>query len=342
MKKTAVSMVCICAALASSVVLTTEVNSANCSFETAALSSITAQSSISISSGMKFISVDNPTPFITGMRLRAMTGDSLATSKFVEGQVGAIRDCVIGMYVDYAQGQGALKNARFSTTGVRGLRGLTGDRGNQGPRGVAGVTGPMGVAGPVGPIGPQGVQGVQGIQGVQGSAGTNGTNGINGNDGANGFIPSFGSFYDTTTQRVTFANTPKAMTLNEITNGVNGVALSGVSVVNQSQITVTQTGVYNIQFSAQLAKTDQGNDTMDIWLRVNNVDVPWTNTEVTISSTQRLVASWNFMISMNSGQYFELMYSSADINSQILAVPAQTGPVRPGIPSVIVTIQQVQ
>lgn len=336
MKKTAASMVCICAALASSVVLTTEVNSANCSFEAATLSSVTAQSSISISSGMKFISVDNPTPFITGMRIRVMTGDSLATTKFVEGHVGAIRDCVIGMYVDYANGRGSLKNARFSITGVKGLRGPAGARGSTGMLGPMGLTGP---AGPTGPMGLTGAIGPQGVQGIQGPAGTQGISGINGTDG---FVPSFGSFYDTTTQTMTTVNTPKAMTLNETTNGVNGVTSSGVSVVNQSQITVTQTGVYNIQFSAQLAKTDGGNDTMDIWLRVNNVDVPWTNTEVTISSTQRLVASWNFMISIDSGQFFQLMYSSSDINTRILAEPEKTGPNRPGIPSVIVTIQQVQ
>jgi hypothetical protein len=47
------------------------------------------------------------------------------------------------------------------------------------------------------------------------------------------------------------------------------------------------------------------------------------------------------MIDLNAGQYVELMYSSADINTQILAATAQTGPVRPGIPSVIVTVQRV-
>lgn len=256
-----------------------------------------------------------------------MTGNSLSTSKFVEGQVGAIRDCVIGMYVDYAYGRGSLRNAQFSIAGVKGLRGPTGVRGDQGFQGAQGI---------------QGIQGLQGSQGVQGLQGPTGTQGMSGTNGIDGFIPSFGTFYDTTTQALTTVNTPKAMTLNETINGVNGVVSSGVSVVNQSQITVTRSGVYNIQFSAQLAKTDGGNDTMEIWLRVNNVDVPWTNTEVTISSTQRLVAAWNFMIHMDSDQYFQLMYSSSDINTKILAIPEKTGPTRPGIPSVIVTVQQVQ
>lgn len=276
---------------------------------------------------MKYVTVDNPTPFITGMRIRAMTGSGLSTTKFAEGLVGAIRDCVVGIYIDASQGKGSLKNARFSTTGIVGLRGTTGTRG---PRGFQGLTGPQGLQGP------QGVQGVQGFQGISG------LQGIPGPNGSDGFIPSFGSFYDTTTQAIDIVNTPQAITFNQTAPGVNGVVADGVSVSSDSRISVSRTGTYNIQFSAQLAKTDGGNDTMDIWLRVNNVDVAWTNTEVTISSTQRLVAAWNFMIALEAGNYFELMYSSADIRTEILAKPAQTGPTRPGIPSVILTVQQVR
>lgn len=276
---------------------------------------------------MKYVTVDNPTPFITGMRIRAMTGSGLSTTKFAEGLVGAIRDCVVGIYIDASQGKGSLKNARFSTTGIVGLRGTTGTRG---PRGFQGLTGPQGLQGP------QGVQGVQGVQGISG------LQGIPGRNGSDGFIPSFGSFYDTTTQAIDIVNTPQAITFNQTAPGVNGVVADGVSVSSDSRISVSRTGTYNIQFSAQLAKTDGGNDTMDIWLRVNNVDVAWTNTEVTISSTQRLVAAWNFMIALEAGNYFELMYSSADIRTEILAKPAQTGPTRPGIPSVILTVQQVR
>jgi hypothetical protein len=131
------------------------------------------------------------------------------------------------------------------------------------------------------------------------------------------------------------------MTFNQVSPGVNGVIANGVSIVSGSRVTVATSGTYNIQFSAQLAKTDAGNDTMDIWLRIDGSDADWTNTEVTITASQRAVAAWNFMIDLNAGQYVELMYSSADINTQILAAAPQTGPVRPGIPSVILTVQRV-
>lgn len=301
--------------------------SATCEYSTVSLSDVTATSHISISSGMKYISVDNPTPFISGMRVRAMTGTSVSSARYVEGLVGSVIDCRVGLLVDVNVGIGSLRNARFSVAGVIGPRGATGATGTRGPRGYTGATGI------VGPTGPQGIMGTAGTSGPQGIPGVNGTNGL---------VPKYGSFYDTTTQTVDAINTPKAMTFNEITPGVNGVSANGVSIVSNSQVTVSTTGVYNIQFSAQLAKTDQGNDTMDIWLRIDESDVSWSDTEITIPSSQRQVAAWNFVVELSAGQHFQLMYSSADINSRILAVPPQTGPIRPGIPSVILTVTQMQ
>ena len=318
---------------------TSPVESSTCDYSSAQLSEVTATSRVTNTLGMKYISVDNPTPFITGMRVRAMTGTATRSTKFVEGLVGSVVDCNIGLMVDATYGTGSLLNARFSIAGITGQRGLTGARGTTGARGPRGYNGIFGTQGNTGPMGPQGVQGLQGIQGVAGLQGVPGTPGAN---GTNGLVPKYGSFYDTTTQAIDAINTPKAMTFNEIVPGMNGVSANGVNVVSNSHVTVSTSGTYNIQFSAQLAKTDQGNDTMDIWLRVDGVDVPWTNTAITIPSSQRQVASWNFMIDMTAGQHFQLMYSSADINSQILAVPSQTAPIRPGIPSVILTVTQVQ
>ena len=180
--------------------------------------------------------------------------------------------------------------------------------------------------GPTGPTGPAGPTGLTGAVGPQGPA----------------VMLNYGSFYDTTTQVLTAANTAQAMTLNQSTNGVSGVISSGVSVVSGSQITAAQAGVYNIQFSAQLDKTDAGSDDVSIWLRHNGADVPWSGTKMTLDQTKRNVAAWNFMIYMNAGDQVQLMWSTPDVNMRILATGAQTNPVRPEIPSLIVTVQQVR
>jgi hypothetical protein len=125
------------------------------------------------------------------------------------------------------------------------------------------------------------------------------------------------------------------MTLNSIASANN------ITVVAGSKITVTNTGIYNIQFSAQLDKTDSGTDDVDIWLRIDGVDVPWSNTRVTMTNNNtKLVAAWNWMMPMNAGQYAQLMWSSADTSMRLFAQLAQTGPTRPAIPSLIVTVQR--
>jgi hypothetical protein len=132
------------------------------------------------------------------------------------------------------------------------------------------------------------------------------------------------------------------MTLNQTTNGVGGVVAQGVSVASGSRITFANTGVYNIQFSAQMDKTDAGSDDASIWLRQNGVDVPWSNTNITLDATRRSVAAWNFIISANAGDYVQLMWSTPDVNMRILAAVSGTNPVRPAIPSLILTVQQVK
>ena len=274
--------------------------------------------------GLKFFPVSNQSPFVTGMRIRVVVGRNTQTTRFVEGRVGSISNCNIALLVDRTSGTGTMLNARFA---------VAGEIGAQGPAGAAGITGATG---------PSGAQGIQGPQGIQGIPGANGFNGANGQNGINGLVPAYGSFRDTTTQQIDSVNTPKAMTFNQITPGVNGVSASGVSVEFGSHIVVARTGTYNIQFSAQLTKTDSGNDIMDIWLRRNGSDVPLSNSEITITASLRQVATSNYIIDLAAGDYVQLMYSSADIATRILAIAPQTNPVRPAGPSIAVAITQVQ
>jgi len=152
-----------------------------------------------------------------------------------------------------------------------------------------------------------------------------------------------GSFYDTTTQVLIAANSAQPMTLNQATDGTGGVIARGVSVAAPGRITVAEAGVYNIQFSAQLDKTDAGTDLVDIWLAINgqNNPVPWTNTSVAVSTTLKSVAAWNFVIELQTNDFVQIMWSSPDANMRLFSQPAATNPTRPGIPSVIVTVIQV-
>jgi len=317
-------------------------SAATCSTAAVPLSAVRLAVPLGIRTGAQIIQLTNTTPLVTGMRVRIVTGSSTFTVKYIEGQVGVITGCLVALDVDHTHGTGTMRTGRLVVAGEPGENGAPGAPGAAGSAGAAGSTGATGAQGPTGAQGATGPQGPTGATGPQGATGSQGPQGADGAIGpAGSFTGYYGSFYDTTTQAITSINTPNAMTFNQVSPGVNGVVANGVSVVSGSRVTVATSGTYNIQFSAQLAKTDAGNDTMDIWLRVDGSDAEWTNTEVTITASQRAVAAWNFMIDLNAGQYVELMYSSADINTQILAAGPQTGPVRPGIPSVIVTVQRV-
>jgi hypothetical protein len=150
---------------------------------------------------------------------------------------------------------------------------------------------------------------------------------------------SYGSFYDTTTQTNPVANIPRSMSLNT-TDITNGVSISGSTSPFNTYIKVANAGVYNIQFSAQLEKTDSGTDYVDIWLRRNGVDLTDSATNVTLSgNNDREVAAWNWFVTAGINDYFQIMWASVDTDTRILA-EAATG-VHPGIPSVIVTANRI-
>lgn len=149
---------------------------------------------------------------------------------------------------------------------------------------------------------------------------------------------SYGSFYDTTTQ-TNVAGTARSMSLN-ITDITNGVSISGSTSPFNTYIKVANAGVYDIQFSAQIDKTDSGTDEIWIWIRKNGTDLSDSATSVQlVGNGAHYVAAWNFFVNAAAGDYFQLMWYSPDANVRLHAEPAFG--VVPGIPSLIVTANRV-
>lgn len=151
----------------------------------------------------------------------------------------------------------------------------------------------------------------------------------------------YGSFYDTTTQSVA-SGAVKAMELNT----TDATCTSGFSIANNAlgrptRITAAHTGVYNLQFSAQLNRTSGGTaKQIDIWIAINGTPVPSTNTGITMQANDgKIVAAWNFFLKLTAGQYVELMWTQND--SIDILFEAATGSIPVDTPSVIATISQV-
>jgi hypothetical protein len=144
--------------------------------------------------------------------------------------------------------------------------------------------------------------------------------------------PRYGSFYDTTDQTAAVINTAYAMTFN--TTDLSFGVTRGTTT---SRISVDRPNIYNIQFSAQLINTAGGAHRVWIWLRKNGTDVPDTATAVRLQGNNaETVAAWNFLLQMNAGDYFELMWEVDNLAVSLYADPA-TG-VHPAIPSIILTV----
>lgn len=142
-----------------------------------------------------------------------------------------------------------------------------------------------------------------------------------------------GDWLSTANQTIAAVNTPYRITLN-----TTGVA-SGFTN-NSGVITALHTGQYNFEFSLQVVSSNSSNAYYYIWYRKNGVDAPYSATKVSIASNQAVAApSWNFPVSMNANDTFELMWAADSTNVSLSASAASS--FHPEIPSAILTVSQI-
>ena len=121
----------------------------------------------------------------------------------------------------------------------------------------------------------------------------------------------------------------------------------GISVVSNSRLTVTKTGVYNIQFSVQLENTNKTTPyDGTFWVRVNGVDQEASTGIVTCpsktgASNGTVVAGWNYLQALTAGQYVELVWIKENAAINLSSVAAKTSPAVPSSPSAAITLSMV-
>jgi hypothetical protein len=146
----------------------------------------------------------------------------------------------------------------------------------------------------------------------------------------------YGAFFDTSYQLNTSVSGVNIMQLNSVFFN------DGVTLVSGSRMIVPVSGVYDVQFSAQLVKTLGGGGDVDIWVVQNNQNVPSSNTQVTLQGgNARVAAAWNYFVKANKGDNIQLAWHSSDVHVNIAAYSGLTNPTRPDIPSLIVTVNQI-
>ena len=150
---------------------------------------------------------------------------------------------------------------------------------------------------------------------------------------------SVGSFYDTTNQT---GNAGAVLTMNlNNSNSWN----NGVSIVSGNRITIASPGIYNIAFSAQLAKNSGNSAThAHIWLSQNGTDVPISGSQIGFpSNSVYVVAAWNFFFKTTSAnEYVQLKWEiNSNVNNGLIIKSEVASGNVPAIPGLIVTVNQV-
>lgn len=155
---------------------------------------------------------------------------------------------------------------------------------------------------------------------------------------ASGFAK--GSFYSTETQTITGTTEESYVMYTEVTD-----IAQGITVVDNTKFTVESGGTYNLIFSAQMDKSTYGSPSLiSVWLRINGEDIEWSTGEIITPPTvvgSRVILGWNYVYTLNAGDYMELVWYSNNENTIIDASPRNEELGIPAIPSIAVTITQV-
>jgi hypothetical protein len=150
---------------------------------------------------------------------------------------------------------------------------------------------------------------------------------------------NYGSFSDSRIQSASI-NTATSILFN--TSDLNG---HGVSITSGSRVTFDYNGVYNIQFSAELERiAGSGTVVTSIWLTYTGSIVPNSGGDVTLvgnAGAASSVASWNYVLPVKANDWVELKWSTPDSNIVLFATGSRTNPIRPAVPSIILTATQV-
>lgn len=140
-----------------------------------------------------------------------------------------------------------------------------------------------------------------------------------------------GAFHSEQTQTAAAINTGYAMTFNK-TDLTQGVYIG----TPNSRVYVDRPGEYNFQFSAQFVSSNASTKIVYIWADINGTAVPQSAGKITMKGAdEAYLAAWNYVLRLNTGDYFRLMWATNDTTVSLEASAATA--FSPAVPSVILT-----
>lgn len=142
------------------------------------------------------------------------------------------------------------------------------------------------------------------------------------------------------------ANTPTAITFNNVNNEGDGVRL-----VDESEILVELPGIYVFEINLQVSNNDTQIHDAHFWLRKNNNNssgnLPLTTNTVSVIEKHGGVRGGNNLLidhtlKLDADDYIEIMWAPSDANLSLQSSAAITSPyARPTRPSVVCNVFQI-
>jgi len=148
----------------------------------------------------------------------------------------------------------------------------------------------------------------------------------------------FAALSDSTTQPLSGSNIPTVITFN------SEDIISGITLVNSSQITVPRPGVYSAGISMQFDKNSVTSaEPIYVWTRVNGEDVPNSAGEFRLLNNNIEALPYiPYTYELNAGDYIEFVFASVDDGVFLSFIPSSDSPyVRPASPSITLEIKQI-
>lgn len=134
----------------------------------------------------------------------------------------------------------------------------------------------------------------------------------------------YGTFYTVTDQALGVNTATIVNSWQEL--DTNKTFLTG------TRIYVEESGDYFIQFSAMFIKTNSSSGTANMWVRKNGVDVPDSNTRITLAGNNAEIAmTVGLILDLETNDYIEFVGSASNTNTFISHDNAGVGPAVPGV-----------
>lgn len=155
----------------------------------------------------------------------------------------------------------------------------------------------------------------------------------------------YGAWQDDVTQTAAVNNVgyPMIFRTTDLSNGVT-VVTNGTDL---TRITFANTGIYNLQFGSQFQNIGNSEADVSIWLRKGGIDVAGSSGFVTVpkrtsagaGNEGHCIVSWNYLLSVVGGEYYELVWSTTNAANVTMQYYAAGSP-PPSAASVILTVTQ--